>query len=222
MRRLVPMLATLMLAVSAPVLPAALGLAAPSASAAPAAAHHRGADVRGADVRAAIVFNKNAKHPWRSRIVWRAEARRDGAWRVVDRETWRAGSGLGGPGTTDACHRNVGWLPNGRYSFVQHDDYHGSLIRGRAFYLGAKRCGNGTWRTDLFIHTESGAGNRQCADARGDQLCRWEWPRINDYRSHGCVKMSPADLRDLVEHFHRWFDAGVRYPTARVAVVVRS
>jgi hypothetical protein len=213
MRRLVGTLATLLL-----VLPAGVGAVTPAAGrAAPAAEPHRPAGVR-----AVITFDKDARHPWRSRIRWRAMRQRDGAWRVVDAASWRAGSGLGGPGTTDACHRDVGWLPNGTYSFVQHDDYHGNLIRGRAFYLGAKRCGDGTWRTDLFIHTESGAGNRQCADAPGDQVCRWEYPRINDYRSHGCIKMSPGDLLDLVRHYHRWFRAEVRYPTSRVAVRVRS
>ena len=43
---------------------------------------------------------------------------------------------------------------------MQHDDYAGNLIKGRAFYLGNKRCHDGTLRTDLFIHTETGAGNQ--------------------------------------------------------------
>jgi hypothetical protein len=200
------------------LLPVGLEAASPAAGRGAPGPARRHAD----GVRAVIVFDKDARHPWRSTVRWRAERRTDGGWRVVDAASWRAGSGFGGPDTTDACHRDVGWLPNGTYSFVQHDDYHGSLIRGRAFYLGAKRCANGTWRTDLFIHTESGAGNRQCADAPGDQVCRWEWPRINDYRSHGCIKMSPADLADLVRHYHRWFRAEVRYPTDRVAVRVRA
>ena len=216
MRRLPGILAALLL------LPAGGGVATPAPGRAASVDQHRTGHHRTGAVRAAIVFDKDARHPWRSTVVWKAWRPRDGGWRLVDSERWRAGSGFGGRGTTDACHRNVGWLPNGTYSFVQHDDYHGSLIHGRAFYLGNKRCGNGTWRTDLFIHTESGAGNRQCANGPGDQGCRWEYPRINDYRSHGCVKMSPRDLRDLVRHYHRWFRAGVRYPADRVAVHVRS
>ncbi|GCD89803.1 hypothetical protein NLS1_18090 [Nocardioides sp. LS1] len=79
---------------------------------------------------------------------------------------------------------------------------------------------HGTVRHDLFIHTETGAGNQQCADTKGDQICRWEWPKINDYRSAGCIKMAPRDLLALTRHFHRYFDAGVRYARHRVQVKV--
>jgi len=34
--------------------------------------------------------------------------------------------------------------------------------------------------------------------------------------------MSPRDLLGLVRHYHQWFHAEVRYPSARVAVRVRS
>ena len=87
-------------------------------------------------------------------------------------------------------------------------DYHGNLIKGRAIYLGQKACANGTMRTDLFIHTEQGAGSRQCPDRRGDQVCRWEYPKINDYRSYGCIKLSPGDLRELYAAWARWFPVG--------------
>jgi hypothetical protein len=117
--------------------------------------------------------------------------------------------------------RNVGWLPDGRYRVTHHGNYHGSLIRGRTFYLGAKRCEDGTLRTVLFLHTETGDENRQCADAKGDQICRWEAPKINDWRSHGCIKMDPTSLLQLTRHFHRWFDSGVRYPARRVSLLVR-
>jgi hypothetical protein len=173
-------------------------------------------------VHARIVFAKDVRHPFRSRVLWRAWRQGPGGRKhAVDRGSWRAGAGFGGPHTTDECARDLGWLPDGHYSFVQYDDYHGNLIRGRAFYLGAKRCANGTMRTDLFIHTETGTGNRPCADRPGDQVCRWEYPRVNDYRSHGCVKMAPADLLALTRHYHRWFRPGVRYSMSRVQVVVR-
>ncbi|MGZ4449111.1 MAG: hypothetical protein ACXVXT_19910 [Blastococcus sp.] len=173
-------------------------------------------------VRALITFVKAPAHPFDSRLLWRVWRRDpDGSWELTEHRSWRAGSGWGGPHTTDECVHDRGWLPDGRYSFVQHDDYAGSLIKGRAFYLGNKRCHDGTLRTDLFIHTETGAGNRQCPDTRGDQLCRWEWPRINDYRSAGCIKMSPGDLLALTRHFHRYFAAGHRYPLDRVQVRVR-
>ncbi len=77
----------------------------------------------------------------------------------------------------------------------QHNDYHGNVIKGRAFRLDDKACPNGKVRHQLFIHTEQGAGNRQCANRKGDQACRWEWPQVNDYKSFGCIKMSPGDLR---------------------------
>ncbi len=87
--------------------------------------------------------------------------------------------------------KNNGWLPDGTYQPRLVRDYGGNLIKGRAIYLGQKPCANGTMRTDLFIHTEQGAGSRQCPNRPGDQLCRWEYPRINDYRSYGCVEAVP-------------------------------
>ncbi len=173
-------------------------------------------------LRAQLTFTKNTAHPWRSTLAWDAARQRaDGSWRVLAHETWRAGSGLPGAGTENACAKGHGWLPNGTYSLLHHADYHGSLIHGRAFRLSDKRCANGTLREQLFIHTEAGAGNTQCADAPGDQLCRWEYPRINDYTSHGCIKMSPAAILALTRAYHRFFRTGIRYPTTRVHLVVR-
>jgi hypothetical protein len=87
--------------------------------------------------------------------------------------------------------------------------------------LSDKRCPEGTLREDLFLHTEAGAGNTQCADAPGDQICRWEYPRVNDYTSHGCIKLSPPAILALTRAYHRYFHAGVRYPLRRVQVLVR-
>ena len=47
-----------------------------------------------------------------------------------------------------------------------------------------------------------------------------EFPAVNDYTSHGCIKMSPTDLTDLVRLYHRHFGAGVRYPKGRVVLRV--
>lgn len=128
-------------------------------------------------VKALITFDKRPAHPWNSRITWQAwQQHTDGSWKLVSHDSWRAGSGLPGGSATNSCVRNHGWLPDGRYSLRQYDDYAGSLIHGRAFRLSDKRCANGTLRQQLFIHTESGAGNRQCADGPGDQICRWEFP----------------------------------------------
>lgn len=248
---------------------AALLLAAPlpaAGAAAPArhpAARHRHQAGPKPPIHASITFQKNRKHPFHSRIIWRVYAFetvappdpkrapsrvvRDGkrpkparkgaerhgllrlgrhhhapaphkAWRLVVRKSWRAGSGLGGREGTNGCIRNVGWLPNGTYAPIEHDDYWGSVVKGRAFYLGNHVCRNGTLREQLLIHTETGAGNVQCRDLPGDQHCRWETGKINDYRSNGCIKMAPGDLHQLVRAYHRYFRQGLVYPLRRFHV----
>lgn len=172
--------------------------------------------------RATIVFDKSAAQ-FRSRVVWRSWTRASAGarWKLAEEVSWRAGSGTG-PQGKDACAKGRGWLPNGDYSFVQHDRRDGNFIDGRVFQLDDKRCRNGTVREALFIHSEQTVGNGQCRDTPGDQRCRWEVPRFNDYRSAGCIKMSPGDLAALTRRFHRHYAAGVRYPVATVKVRVTS
>jgi hypothetical protein len=170
--------------------------------------------------RAAIVFHKNQKNPFNSRIYFRVWAKHGKTWVKVDAASWRAGSGLGGRAGRDSCHRNVGWLPNGDYSFVQHDHRNGPEIKGRVFELQDKACHNGTVRQLLFIHSEQTQANTQCRNRKGDDFCRWEVPVYNDYRSNGCIKLAPGPLRQLTRHFHRYFRAEVRYPTRVVKLRV--
>jgi hypothetical protein len=144
----------------------------------------------------------------------------DGVMQVVEELSWRAGSGLLGRAGRNECAKGRGWLPNGTYRLRFHRDYHGNLIKGRAFRLDDHRCRNGRKRVELFIHTEQGARNTQCPDRAGDQVCRWEFPRINDYKSAGCIKLSPDDLAELSRHFLQFYKAGVRYPKSRVVVRV--
>ena len=158
-------------------------------------------------MHATITFDKFWRDPQHSTLVWRV-------WRgvgedrtLVEHRSWRAGSGFTRR-STDACRRNDGWLPDGTYRPRLVADYWGNLIKGRAIMLGQKACANGTMRTDLFIHTEQGAANRQCPDRPGDQVCRWEYPRINDYRSYGCIKLSPGDMKELFDAWRRWFALG--------------
>jgi hypothetical protein len=173
-------------------------------------------------VRALVTFTKRPAHPWDSRLAWDAWKQRvDGSWRHVAHDEWRAGSGFPGASTTDPCAKGRGWLPDGTYSLRQYNDYAGTLIHGRSFRLSDRRCGDGTLREELFIHTESAAGNRQCADGPGDQICRWEYPKINDYTSHGCIKLSPHDVLALVRDYQQFFKPGVVYPRARVHLLVR-
>jgi len=156
---------------------------------------------------AVITFDKFHDNTLRSQLIWRVFVVKDGVRTKVVEQRWRAGSGRTRH-STNSCALNRGWLPNGWYSPKLYSDYPGSKIRGRAIYLGNKRCPDGTLRTDLFIHTEQGAGNVQCADAPGDQVCRWEYPQINDYQSLGCVKLSPGDLHELYDAWLRFFHAG--------------
>jgi hypothetical protein len=170
--------------------------------------------------RGVITFDKNWKSPSNSRLVWQLSQRQDdGRWKVVETRSWRSGSGALGRRGRNSCVNNKGWLPNGTYSLKQYNNYPGNKIKGRAFRLDDKLCPTGNRRFDLFIHTEQGPGNRQCADRRGDQLCRWEFPRFNDYKSAGCIKLAPGDLAQLVALYQRHFRAGVRY--AKDQVVLR-
>ena len=156
---------------------------------------------------ATITFDKNWRDPQGSRLTWRVWRHHGGQRTLVENRSWRAGSGFT-PRSTDSCKRNDGWLPNGRYRPRLYVDYWGSLIQGRAIGLGQKACGNGTVRHDLFIHTEQGDRNAQCPDRKGDQPCRWEYPKLNDYRSRGCIKLAPGDLRSLVVAWRRHFALG--------------
>ena len=164
-----------------------------------------------------ITFHKNYANTHRSTLTWKVVRVSEGERTTVVHKSWRAGSGYFRD-STNACRKNRGWLPNGSYRPQLFRDYHGSLIKGRAIYLGQKRCANGTMRTDLFIHTEQGAGSTQCPDRKGDQLCRWEYPKFNEYRSHGCVKLSPGDMRELYDAWTRFFRVGY---SDRVVVRVR-
>ena len=172
--------------------------------------------------RAIITFDKNHDNPSRSTLTWKVVRQGDdGVWRVVEELSWRAGSGMLGRTGRNECAKGRGWLPNGTYRLRFHHDYHGNLIKGRAFRLDDHRCRNGTtWRVQLFIHTEQGARNTQCANRPGDQVCRWEYPQINDYKSAGCIKLSPGDLAELSRHFLRFYRAGVRYSKSHVVVRV--
>jgi hypothetical protein len=173
--------------------------------------------------RAVITFDKNWSNPANSRLSWALSRRVDkGPWKVVERRSWRSGSGMLGKAGKNSCTKNRGWLPNGTYSVRQYDDYPGNLIRGRAFRLEDKTCPNGTRRVDLFVHTEQGARSTQCPNRKGDQVCRWEFPGFNDYKSAGCIKLAPRDLAQLVRLYHRHFAAGRTYAKSKVVLRVVS
>jgi hypothetical protein len=145
-------------------------------------------------------FAKNSSNQLNSDLTW---VRPDNQGHCGDRtNTWRAGSGL----TTDGCQTNYGWLPNGWYDMTSTgmtDGYSGSLIHRRVWSLQDKSCaGDGTIRTELFIHTEETVGNGQtCSSSSDDQWC-WDDTRsdpgaslgTNDYKSEGCIKVRRQSL----------------------------
>jgi len=51
------------------------------------------------------------------------------------------------------------------------------------------------------------AASSRTPERRRDSLI-WEYPRINDYRSYGCIKLAPGDLRELYAAWARWFPVG--------------
>jgi hypothetical protein len=114
--------------------------------------------------------------------------------------SWRAGSGS----STDACWIGHGWLPTGWYDLNGHWDGYNGTIRERVFYLQNKQCWNGTWRTELFVHSEETADQGQyCPTAGDDPYC---WEGDYDYYSNGCIKLSragnPSDLRLMHDGWH--------------------
>jgi hypothetical protein len=113
---------------------------------------------------------------------------------------WRAGSGT----STDSCWIGHGWLPTGWYDLNGHWDSYDGTIKGRVFYLQNKPCWNGTWRTELFVHSEeTAAGGQYCPTAGDDPYC---WEGDYDYYSNGCIKLSragsPSDLRLMHDGWH--------------------
>ena len=145
-----------------------------------------------------LAFNKGGG-PTTGTVIWTLGTRK---------ETWRAGSGNGG-NWNNPCVRNEGHLPNGRYKILGwHQNYAGRVIHGRAIRLEDKQCSNGTWRTELFVHSEQTVNNTQ----GGTEGTRWDGD--NDYKSEGCVKMHPNDIAAL---YKISADAGAR-PTVMTVV----
>jgi hypothetical protein len=130
--------------------------------------------------------------------------------RVLNQQSYRAGSGLNTNECDSAAYDNVGgWLPAGYYSLLGHwDQYPGTKIQGRVWRLQDKRCsgGTGTLRTELFIHSEETSSNGQtCKDPYIEQFC---WDGDSDYYSLGCIKISragsPSNLGLLDGNWHNW------------------
>ncbi|MBQ0967455.1 peptidoglycan-binding protein [Streptomyces sp. RK23] len=149
-----------------------------------------------------LEFSKNWKYPTYSKL----SLVRDG--KVL--KSWRAGSGMG---SKDECASAKGWLPSGAYKVRAHfTNRDGDAIDGYAIQLPDKTCRPkaGTkqqrvTRTELFIHSEMTRNGGQGKDnPNRDDADRWE--SANDYRSLGCIKLTPTDIKDLFKRLDqaRW------------------
>ncbi|MCX4987031.1 peptidoglycan-binding protein [Streptomyces sp. NBC_00572] len=147
-----------------------------------------------------LQFSKNLKHPTYSKL----SLVRDG--KVL--KSWRAGSGMG---SKDECASGKGWLPSGAYRVQGHfTNRDGDAIDGYAIQLPDKACKpkagrKPVTRTQLFIHSEMNRYGGQGKDnPNRDDSDRWEGP--NDYRSLGCIKLTPTDIKDLFKRLDqaRW------------------
>lgn len=103
----------------------------------------------------------------------------------------------------DDCATNAGWLPLGTYSIYSHTSagpkgFNG-LIKGTTFGIGVKKCRNGTkLRKDLFIHSEM---TKTGGQGKAGTYSAWDG-RV-DYSSHGCIKLSPADIGQIDSLYNR-------------------
>jgi lipoprotein-anchoring transpeptidase ErfK/SrfK len=105
--------------------------------------------------------------------------------------SWRAGSGNGSKNT---CASNAGWLPNGNYTVKKYYPHHNGGphgVNGIAWYVGDHRCHSGHWRTDLFVHSE------MLPSGKAGSSEPYRWDGNSDYKSNGCIKLKPSDIRAL-------------------------
>jgi hypothetical protein len=113
----------------------------------------------------------------------------------------RAGSGS----VTDECAINFGWLPKGAYDVLAHDTGLDGTIAGYAWELSDHQCYDGTFRTDLLIHSEMSADGGQ--DGTWEPNV-WTFSDPNDYASFGCIKVSYPDALALELTYQEAEEAG--------------
>jgi hypothetical protein len=116
---------------------------------------------------------------------------------------FRAGSGT----VSDECAINFGWLPRGAYDIRAHEIALEGEIAGFAWELSERQCYDGTFRTDLLIHSEMSAD--------GGQDDTWEshvWTEADpaDYTSFGCIKVSYEDVLVLQATYQQAETSGYR------------
>ncbi|GHH00041.1 L,D-transpeptidase family protein [Streptomyces rubradiris] len=157
---------------------------------APAATAHApaGTVAAAAGPATTLVFDKNPASPTHSKLsVYEGDELL---------ATYRAGSGTG---VKDDCVRAKGWIPNGNWRIKLKDPfYDGRLIKGYAVYLQDMKCSRGTLtRTQMFIHSEMNRdGGQGSTESR-------RWDGDGDYKSNGCVKLGPTDIKKMFRLLNR-------------------
>lgn len=101
--------------------------------------------------------------------------------------TLRAGSGT----VSDECLINFGWMPRGVYDVQAHETALEGTIAGYAWQLSDQQCYDGTFRTNLLVHTEMAPGGGQDESWEPNA---WTFDDPNDYASFGCIKVSYPDM----------------------------
>ncbi|MFB7256093.1 L,D-transpeptidase [Streptomyces nojiriensis] len=138
-----------------------------------------------------LKFTKNGNHPDRSTLSL--------VHNGIPVKSYRAGSGLG---VTDECRSEKGWLPSGTYQVKGHQTNRNSDIKGFAIQLSDKACRpepdkKAVNRDGLFIHSEMTKDGGQGST----EPTRWDGD--SDYKSLGCIKLKPADIKDLFSRLNQ-------------------
>lgn len=135
-----------------------------------------------------LVFDKNQKDPTNSRLL----VYKGGKLQAQ----YRAGSGLG---SKDPCATDRGWIPNGNWKITGRTTKRDTAIKGYAVQLQDMKCSPSSKkkRTAMFIHSEM---NRDGSQGRTEPR-RWDGP--GDYKSYGCVKLHPNDIKKMFSLLNR-------------------
>ncbi|MGW4022070.1 L,D-transpeptidase family protein [Streptomyces sp. NPDC005009] len=147
-----------------------------------------------------LYFKKNTSDPINSKL-YLMKSVADAKDKVVAR--YRAGSGNG---SQNECATNKGWLPgtntkNGKYKIEFHRTNFDGIINGYVIKLSDKKCTQGdkrTKRTALFVHSEMKPNGKQ------GTIESERWDGTRDYYSNGCIKLKPADIKDLFAKAERY------------------
>ncbi|MFD5774025.1 L,D-transpeptidase family protein [Streptomyces fungicidicus] len=144
-----------------------------------------------------LYFKKNMSNPINSKL-YLMKSVANAKDKVVAK--YRAGSGNG---SRDECAVSRGWLPgtttkNGKYDIEFHRTDFDGIINGYVIKLSDKKCSKGTKRTELFVHSEMQPNGKQ------GTIESERWDGTGDYYSNGCVKLKPADIKDLFAKAKRY------------------